>query len=219
MQNLRLRIMRYPYSTELLVLVLSSLAAVSIFGYRVSMGTGYHFLFLLWNLFLAWIPYLVSSYLVWRQPKSRSVWIGGFLLWLIFLPNAPYIITDLFHLRPKTGVPYWLDLMILISFAWTGLILGLASLRHLHIHLFNQLGKWWGWLITACLLLLSGFGVYLGRFERWNSWDLFTDPTAIFKEISQLLLQLDNKAIGFSLVFWMFLTIAYLSFAHQLRRA
>jgi uncharacterized membrane protein len=89
------------------------------------------FLFINWNLFLAAIPWALSSIVV-ANPKLKH---NGFALvalvlaWLVFFPNSPYILTDLLHLRAMLGVPCWYDLLMILSFAWTGLLFGFLSLR------------------------------------------------------------------------------------------
>lgn len=142
------------------------------------------FLFLLWNLFLAWIPFQLSLYL--PGMKTAGNWKGGLLLaaWLLFFPNALYIITDLIHLEYKTNVPIWYDAVLLFTAAFTGLLMAFASLYKVETFLNRQLGKSVAnKLIVACLFMGS-FGVYLGRFLRWNSWDVVTNPWDLFKEIA-----------------------------------
>ncbi len=92
-------------------------------------------------------------------------------LWLVFFPNAPYIITDLLHLSAQDGVPVWYDLILLSAFAWTGAMLGMISLGLMHVLVARVAGGAWSWIFVLGVLMLSGFGVYLGRFPRWNSWD------------------------------------------------
>ncbi|MCB9081273.1 MAG: DUF1361 domain-containing protein [Lewinellaceae bacterium] len=142
------------------------------------------FLFLIWNLFLAWIPVWFSSRLTARQPGLLS--LGLFMGWLVFLPNAPYLLTDLIHLRERPPIPLWFDGILFFSFAWTGLALGLWSLLRVE----QQLRIWWPQhrrSYTGLWLFLAGLGVFCGRFLRWNSWELITNPRGLLSDAVQLL--------------------------------
>ena len=204
---------KYPYKVQGLVLVMSTFLSIGIFLMRVKHSDELYFSFLIWNLFLAWIPYLISSAVIIFQVKKKGMLLAAFCLWLLFLPNSPYILTDFFHLKQRAVAPIWLDLTLLSSFAWTGLLLGLASLQHMHTYVFQRMGKVLSWFGVSALLFLTSFGVYLGRFERWNSWDLMTRPEALFQNIADLVLHPDTHTLGFTLAFGAFLIVAYLAFA------
>jgi uncharacterized membrane protein len=145
-------------------------------------GTTATFLFLVWNLFLAWIPYWTSLALGYWG-KSSAILSGGLLLfWLLFFPNAPYLLTDLMHLYKQRGdVPFWLDVMLILSFAWTGLMLGYASMFEVQYFLERRFPNWLTKTIMVGSIWLAGFGVYMGRFQRLNSWDVFTRPWAVVR--------------------------------------
>ena len=146
---------------------------------------GATFFFLIWNLFLAWIPYLAALW-VNQQQRRGAGWFplcAGLLFWLAFLPNAPYIVTDFVHFRALPSIPLWFDLVLLFSSASTGLLLGLLSLREVHTVLKRWLPDTLTWLIVLIVIGLAGFGVWLGRFQRWNSWDLVTRPHHLFSDI------------------------------------
>lgn len=203
----------YPYKSQGLVLILSTLLSLGIYLVRVEHANQFYFAFLIWNLFLAWIPYFISTAIVVFKVQKRWIMWAAFCLWLLFLPNSPYIITDYFHLKPRSAAPFWLDLTLISSFAWTGLMLGLASLQQMQEYMFHRMGKAVSWLGTLALLFLCSFGVYLGRFERWNSWDLMTRPDALLQNIAELILHPDKHTLGFTLAFGAFLVVAYLAFA------
>jgi uncharacterized membrane protein len=95
-----------------------------------------------------------------------------------------YIITDLFHLEDELGVPKWLDLLLLFSAAFNGLFMGLMSLKNIENLLASYLPGKTKILFSAVIFLLCGYGIYLGRYERWNSWDLFTHPISLAKDIA-----------------------------------
>ncbi len=168
------------------LLFTSSLAGAMWFVRYVYTGS-FGFFFLLWNLFLAWLPVLFAL-LARRQQASRlgrGLW-GG--LWLLFFPNAPYLLTDLLHLGRIGHVPIWYDLIMLLTFALAGLFLGFASLFWLHDLVSKTWNRWTGWLFVLVVLGLSSFGVYIGRFLRWNSWDLLLNPTFLLRDLAQHLL-------------------------------
>ena len=168
--------------------------------------------FLVWNLFLAWIPFMISFALYHTRDRRPLVVLLAGVVWLAFFPNAPYIVTDLIHLRSTRNAPIWFDAILLTSCAWTGLFLGLVSLRMMQSLVRRRFGLIAGWCFAAAILCLSSFGVYLGRFQRWNSWDIVTNPVALFYDIADKLLDplANREAVGVTLLFTMFLAVAYI---------
>jgi uncharacterized membrane protein len=172
---------------------------------------GATYIFLIWNLILAWAPFVAARRFDQLQTQRAGAWVlaGVFGLWLLFLPNAPYIVTDFLHLKHKPPVPLWFDLVLLFSFAGTGLLLGLLSLHNMQQALTARLSaRWAQWLIGGAIAL-SGFGIWLGRFQRWNSWDIFTRPDALLADLLSTLSSWPElaRAIGVSVllsgIFWM----------------
>lgn len=133
--------------------------------------------------------------------------------WLLFLPNAPYILTDLLHFKDFGDVPMWYDLLLLVSFGFTGLLLGWLSLAEVQSFLCRRYSKNIGRVLTFTALLLSGYGVYLGRFQRWNSWDILTNPVALFRDMFAVLQQPAAHAgtLGIAVVLGGFLTLGYVT--------
>ncbi|MBL0096282.1 MAG: DUF1361 domain-containing protein [Bacteroidetes bacterium] len=147
----------------------------------------------MWNLFLAYIPFGISTLM---KLKERDIepfqfWLI-FPFWILFFPNAPYILTDLFHLMPRGNTPEWFDLFLLLSFSITGLLLGLFSLKHMHQFVIRFHSNGTGLLFVFCTLTLGSFGVYLGRFERFNSWDIIRSPLELFHDIGSRILYPTN---------------------------
>lgn len=171
--------------SQLFLFLAFSLFCFVLVEFRVAYSGYLTYSFLLWNLFLAWIPYLISFALTFfpslRLHKLLS--IGLIALWLLFFPNAPYILTDLFHLQERPIVPIWFDLALILSFALHALFLAFVSLSDLHDYLASHYHKYWAWAFSFISLVLSGFGIYLGRYLRWNSWDLLTNPKELIKDI------------------------------------
>jgi len=170
---------------------------------------GQTFMFLNWNLFLAWIPYLLALSLPYFYKKfnSKILIVGVLFFWLLFFPNAPYILTDFLHLKKRIGIPLWYDVMLFLSFAWTGLILGYLSLLEVQLFLRNFFSKNTVYFTSVIVLLLSGFGIYLGRVQRWNSWDIITNPFLLFTDILNLLS--NPQILGLALVISTFLLLGY----------
>lgn len=139
--------------------------------------------FLPWNLFLAVIPAIAA--MIVERAHNRGIGAVMFLVWLLFLPNAPYILTDFVHLAPHPQVPLWFDIALLSSASATGLLLGYTSVVDVQTAVARRFGKLAGWCIAIGALLLSGFGIYLGRFLRWNSWDPLANPDGLFEEIAR----------------------------------
>lgn len=140
--------------------------------------------FLPWNLFLAWLP-LVFAYLAVRA-GLRKWWLTAPLIgaWLAFLPNAPYLITDLIWLDGRASTLKVYDATMFFTFATCGLATGFVSLRWVQALVERRVGAWRSRLFVLAVLGLTGFGVYLGRFRRWNSWEIVTDPVALLRDIA-----------------------------------
>lgn len=161
--------------------------------------------FLVWNLFLAAIPVFAAFF---ARHLTRRIWFWPLmLLWLVFLPNAPYIVTDLMHIRTTRPSNLWLDVLLLGSAALTGLFAGLVSLRWAHEAVARRFSSRLGWALVIGASLLCGFGVYLGRFQRWNSWDIVTRPTELLAEAWSALAE--THVLAFSVLFSVVLFAGY----------
>jgi uncharacterized membrane protein len=185
-------------------------------------GTGTYG-FLVWNLFLAWIPFLISYFTYTLTLTRRWIYVVipiAAFVWLIFFPNAPYILTDFQHLAYRGGeLPVWYDVMMLIWFAFTGLLLGIVSLFLMQEIIRFEFGHWAGWAFVAAVTGLSSGGVYMGRFLRWNSWDILRDPAGLalysFERVQNPSLQ-SIGFIGLFAAFFLFLYITLYTFGHLL---
>lgn len=208
------------YLRLLAALILSSGLSISLLALRIvyaGVEAGQIlWLFLAWNLLLAWIP-MIMALAAWASGRGRRhpglVTLGLLATWLLFLPNAPYLLTDLIHLGSRPPVPVWFDALMLFSFAWNGLMLGFVSLWIVQ----NLVAGWYGnvaaWLVAAASLAAASFGIYLGRFQRWNSWDVLTQPHALAADILDRVLNplAHAHTVAISLLFFGLLTVAYLT--------
>jgi uncharacterized membrane protein len=181
----------YPYRFRLTLFTLlcgATLFSVVLFRLRTILSGSDEYAFLLWNIFLAWIPlgfaYAAESF-SWNRKTLILVMPFVAFLWLLFFPNAPYILTDLFHLswRKDINVPIWFDTLLLLWFAWTGLSLGLISMFMMQNIIHRAFGRITGWLFVLSVGFLASLGIYIGRFLRWNSWDVLFNPRDRFVEL------------------------------------
>lgn len=202
----------YLQNPTVLLLVFSAFCVAMvmvriIFTHRLMYG------FLIWNLILAWIPMLLTLAMYHYQRKNglkKWHYLTGFGLWLLFFPNSPYIITDLLHLKRHTLVPIWYDSLLVFSFAMAGLKVGLLSMYRIHQLAEKRAGTVKSWILMGSCVFLTSFGIYLGRFQRWNSWDLFVRPDKLLLDSVQ---QLTNPtALKVTLAFTVILTFFYLLF-------
>jgi uncharacterized membrane protein len=206
-----------------LLLASATVFCVAIWRVRAEFSGSEGYAFLIWNLFLAWIPFIIS-YFTYILTMNRR-WIYLFIpvaafLWLIFFPNAPYILTDFQHLAyGSSELPVWYDVMMLIWFAFTGLLLGMVSLFLMQEIVRREFGGWVAWAFVAAVAGFSAAGVYMGRFLRWNSWDILRNPTGLalysFERVQDPSLQ-SIGFIGLFGAFFLFLYITLYTFGHLL---
>lgn len=208
---------RYAADAGIVIaLGLASALCAAMLVVRVMVADTFDHIFMVWNLFLAWMPFLFA--LTARMLYSAHRWLrypafaACAVLWLLFFPNAPYMMTDLIHLRPDNVVPVWYDALLLLAFAWTGLLLGFISLYIMQNLVAQSLGRAAGWLFALGSLGLSAFGIYLGRFLRWNSWDIFYEPLALLNDVwVRVRHPLEHaRTYSITLLLAAFLVVAYL---------
>lgn len=196
---------------SLLLLMLLSFLAVFFHLVRILFNAPVDFS-LDWNLFLSWIP-LITAFLADNLTK-RFGHIPVILTllsvaWLLFFPNAPYMITDLAHLT----VDYqrdltWHDTIMLFSYAEVSLFNGLVSLYWIHRSWRRVFERKTANTLLMVSLPLAGFGVYLGRVRRMNSWDIIHEPKAILDHLIDSLV--DRTAWVLAMEIGMLLGILYL---------
>jgi len=216
-----------PWIPLTVALCVASFGCLAMIVLRVVVTGSIRYSFLLWNLFLAWIPYLLALVIL-RIGAEPGPWIGirplavllG-LAWLFFYPNAPYILTDFIHvirgpLRFEPRLPLvtanallWYDIILNSSFAFIGHIIGLISLLILHRLIQLKLNRRWGWGFAVAAIGLGGYGIYIGRFERLNSWDIVRDPLGTVRVAFANLF--NQRAVLISLCFALFIFLSYIA--------
>jgi uncharacterized membrane protein len=206
---------RWPF--VVVALALASSLCVGLVAGRIALSGQPGYAFLVWNLALAWVPLWLALGVWLGYQAAWPRWIIAALagLWLLFLPNAPYIVTDYVHLWfGYDGAPLWFDALAISAYAATGLLLGFASLYLVQAVCHCTLGERLTWLLVYATLGLSSIGIYLGRYQRMNSWDAIRDPMRIPSMIRVRLADpLGNEALLFMVIsFTVLLTALYLVF-------
>src|ERR1035437_422242 len=176
-------------------LLLISIVSVILIFARGDTWSKTSILYLVWNLLLAWIPYIISSCCI-KKDTSVNHFIPFFILWLLFFPNAPYLVTDVLHIASRLSPLLWYDSLLFFFFGWIGLLLGMLSLFHVHQYLKVHYTYLVSELIIFAICVISSFGIYLGRFARWNSWDIFINPLQLLKHSLNVSTQLTHTGVS-----------------------
>ena len=170
----------------LVTLVLASAVSLGLLAGRMWATQTTTYWFLAWNLLLAWVPLFLGWWLLarlrtTRWPTARNITLT--LLWLGFLPNTFYISSDLIHLSIRTATLY--DVVMFLSFTFSGFVLGYLSLFGLQTRFKQSFGSQKAWGFASASLLLCSFAIYLGRYLRWNSWDILLNPAGLIFDVSE----------------------------------
>ncbi|MCC6288119.1 MAG: DUF1361 domain-containing protein [Chitinophagaceae bacterium] len=207
-------------SSIIRILYLSLLCTVLLIAIRIAYTGNWRFASLVWNMFLAFIPFVLSITLLKKMNSSRLTQYLLLATWLVFFPNAPYIITDFVHLDHTPPVPFWYDLVIIFWAAWNGLILGFVSLLNIEKFLLTKFGKRQVNVMVYLSLVLCAFGVYAGRYLRWNSWDVVANPHEIYRDVKYIALNPEDnmRTWGVTFLFSVLMIICYYTI-RQLKQA
>jgi uncharacterized membrane protein len=202
-----------------LYIFLVTLSLVNVVVYITCRNKSY-FDFLNWNLFLAWIPLVLSNlmYLIYKRSKVKSIFLGLFgMLWLLFFPNSPYVITDLIHLtvlkdsyanNGNISFAYWIDFIVINLFSWTSLLLGAISIYQIQYIIMRLYNKIISWCFVIIASVAGGYGILLGREYRLNSWEAITDWSKVTGIIKG---SLTSNSFFFCLLFGLFIGTVYLT--------
>lgn len=174
------------------------------------------FIYILWNIFLAILPFLISSILLNIDNKNKlnnTIFFSIGIIWLLLIPNAPYIITDLIHIGEVRAVPVLYDSFLLFGSAWVGLLLGLYSINHIENILTKKYSQKITHFVMVIIVLFISFGIYLGRFLRFNSWDVFARPSSFIIGLKEIFTNMSNlfEAMLYTVLFFFFIFISYIS--------
>ncbi|PSG86059.1 DUF1361 domain-containing protein [Aurantibacter aestuarii] len=190
-----------PLATFKFILI-SSFFCFSLISFRVLYTQSIYFLFLVWNLVLAFIPLGISSYILGHSKLKKPFVLILLIVWLLFLPNAPYIITDFIHLQRSHTYFIWLDVLVIGSFAFVGLTAFYLSISNFKViiatHFKVKLLK----PLLVLIYFLCGFGIYLGRYLRFNSWDIISQPKQLLYYIFEIsLINVDKNMYVYTFFF------------------
>jgi uncharacterized membrane protein len=212
--------LRRSFSDRRIAIVASlgglSMVVIAMIAFQTTYAGKPENLAIAWNLFLAWIPFVLALVIYDRGRSHASPPALGVVavLWLLFLPNAPYVVTDLKYINGFSGASALYNVVLLASAAWTGLLLGLTSLFLMHVVARRLVGGFNAWALVVGAVALSSFGIYLGRVQRWNSWDVFVRPASLFGDLASGLLDPLSHPypIAVTMLFTSFLLASYLVF-------
>ena len=214
---------RYSIAVFVLLNIACAVCIGLVFA-RVAYSESGRHLGLIWNLFLAWIPFMLAYFahaVSWRRAALYLVIPVIAFLWLIFFPNAPYMLTDLQDLTRKAAdAPLWYDVIIVVWCTWTGMLLGVISLYLMQDIIVRSFGRAAGWIFVFVISALSSFGIYIGRFARLNSWDILQNPAETAQEILGVVVDPSRRLAAFTLLYTFFFLFVFLllySFSHMLR--
>ena len=203
--RLKTRLIIYLYCFMLFSLLLTAL--------RVLVTGRWSFSRLSWNLLLAYIPFLISLAFLKLTPKPslRYFSIPFFFCWFLFLPNTFYLVTDMVHLGEGKGGNYWYDLLLLLSYAVNGVVLGVLSIRNMELG-FNRIGMLRvRWYFSMPMLFIASVGMMIGRLLRYNSWSIFLHPEAILYDLWKVTVVSEKAVVfwGYSLLCFLILLVGY----------
>ncbi len=172
---------------------------------------------LVWNLFLAYVPFFMTHFLSTNHQliKTKKAFSFFFLLWMICIPNSFYIITDLFHLGDSKNdylAPQWYDLALILSFAWNGLLLGVLSVRQMEKIAERFFPAKHELLFLCPVMIMNALGIYVGRYLRFNSWDVITNPFELARDMANIIMNpfAYKEAWGMVCCFSVLLTLMYM---------
>ncbi len=211
-----------PMNRSVLAFILGALAlmfalCVVLFAARVRNSGEWTYFFVPGNLILAWFPLVFASLAFWlsevRTPLRNAAAIACAVLWLLFLPNAPYVLTDLQHYEDSALIAGWYDGLMLGAFVATGILLGLVSLYVMHGVIARAAGSVASWVVVLAVMPVCGFGIYVGRVLRWNSWDAITAPSMIVHDLVTVATDplMRSEAVAMTVSFGAFLAVAYIA--------
>ena len=212
------------YMAVFLLLNMACAVCIALVAARVAYSDSGSRTSLIWNLFLAWIPFMLAF--IAHAISWRRIWLYLVIpiiafLWLIFFPNAPYMLTDLQDLaRVSASAPLWYDVIIVVWCSWTAMLLGIVSLYLMQDIVFRTFNRFIGWAFVFVISALSSFGIYIGRFVRLNSWDVLQDPAETAMSILGVIIDPSRRLAAFTLSYTFFFLFVYLllySFSHMLQ--
>lgn len=178
-----------------------------------------------WNILLAILPLFFIGKVVANKQKQKKpiMWL---LLWLFFFPNSVYMVTGFIHLANENfvwiidrdqhssysdiiysnDIFVWAKLLVISLGFLLAILVGFESLYLFEQIIRKRYSKIICFFVIFGVALLTSVGVYIGRFLRFNSWDVVFSPLELLKET----LNLGMFGIEFIIIFTLFVLISYL---------
>lgn len=184
---------------------------------------------MLWNIWLSVAPILIllvaiaawiALILLSRPFAYAAIAVLG-IAWLLMLPNASYLITELnqSHRTTEDPVPLWFDIILVITLAMSGVVNTVVNVLAAHTLLAISLYDTGAssfvrppvLVAVGGVMILLAFGMYLGRYPRFNSWDI-RHPSAFARKMRDHFADRENRLVcfGFTLSYAVFLGLIYL---------
>jgi uncharacterized membrane protein len=187
---------------------------------RVIFFHTYSLIYLLWNILLALIPYWISLFMLRRREATAlplPLAVIGSVLWLLFIPNAPYLVTDLIHITHLKQIPIIFDTFLIFTSAWIGVLLYCKSVYNIEQILRMKYSSRATSYIIAIISMVVSFGIYLGRFLRFNSWDVLANPLSLYGGVRDTLSYQSgtNSTVAFIVLSAVFVFTAYQSWRYS----
>ena len=155
---------------------------------------------LIWNMFLALIAYDAAFLAI--QFKKKWFFLPVILLWLAFYPNTFYMITDLVHMHWVSNTLWNRESLHLFMAFVPSIFFGV-----LH---YLKLNWWIEYLAIGAVSFLSSLAIYIGRYDRLNSWDLVSHPTLVFERLAASL-QRESLLFILGFTFIQIMSLVFLS--------
>ncbi len=192
------------------ILIASAAALLLYLARSIATGTA-QFSFMAWNLVLSLVALVTAvSFVVYRQKSSKYLSWVFFVLWVFLLPNTFYMLTDFVHVRESGDINMLFDIVLVGLFAMNGFVHGLLSIFIVHKTLIKRFQKIYVHASIVIIMLSSSFAVDMGRYLRWNSWDVLINPRALLFDVSDTFLNPANYDRSFLITGVFFVAISSL---------
>ncbi len=220
-------------SKNILPAVVGSIAMLLLLVARIAYTEELKYNYLIWNVFLAWLAWVLGCAFLSSVKKNNSVWISAllFVSWVLFLPNTFYLLTDMIHpvlsydkianfngsdfSSVSDGVMMLFDLTLVGFGVWVGWYLGIHSLKSVWNWASHAVGLLQAAIMTQTIILACAYAIYLGRSPRLNSWDVVARPMTVVKIVVDPVLDpiMYSDAWGLTLLFVVAISTIFWSIA------
>lgn len=222
-----------PLSKSILPAVVGSVAMLMLLAGRITYTEELKYNYLIWNVFLAWLAWVLGCAFLSSVKKNNAVWISVplFVAWVLFLPNTFYLLTDMIHpvlsydkianfngsdfSSVPDGTMMLFDLTLVGFGVWVGWYLGIHSLKSVWNWASHTFAELKGAIMAQAIIFASSYAIYLGRSPRLNSWDVVARPMTVVKIVVNPFLDpvTYSDAWGLTLIFAVAISTIFWSIA------